>query len=89
VLQELQVTRVGRNVVLTDLLTIALCGVAVGIGFFRLYPPADSWDGLIARAAGSALLMLAAVLAISGRLRSIVLAELRMTMRSFLTRPGV
>jgi O-antigen/teichoic acid export membrane protein len=88
-LKELQVTHVGRNGVLTDLLTIALCGVAVGIGFFWLYPPADSWDGLIAQAAGSASVMLAAVLTISGRLRSIVLAELRMTMRSLLTRPGV
>ena len=74
---------------LTELLTIALCALAVGTSFLALYSPSESWDGLITRAAASAFAMLVAALAVSTRLRAMITVELRMTLRSFMARHGV
>ena len=87
--RELDVSRADRTATVTDLLTIALCAVAVGTSLLALYSPAESWDGLIARAAASALAMLVATLAMSTRLRTMLAVELRMTLRSFMARHGV
>lgn len=89
VTRELNVSSADRTATLTDLLTIAVCAVVVTASFIMLCSPAQSWDGLIARAAGAALTLLAAVLTVSARLRSMLAVELRMTLRSFMARHGV
>jgi O-antigen/teichoic acid export membrane protein len=89
VTRELDVSRADRTATLTDLLTIALCALAVGTSFLALYSPSESWDGLITRAAASAFAMLVAALAVSTRLRAMITVELRMTLRSFMARHGV
>jgi O-antigen/teichoic acid export membrane protein len=89
VTRELDVSRADKTATLTDLLIIALSAVAVGTGLLAFYSPAESWDGLIARAVGAALAMLVAALAVSARLRAMIAVELRMTLRSFMARHGV
>jgi O-antigen/teichoic acid export membrane protein len=71
-----------------DLLTIFTCGVVIaGLSLF-LYSAADTWSGLLVRAACWPLAMLAAVLLVSGRIRTVLGGEIRMTVRSFLARHG-
>ncbi len=87
--RELHVGRADKAATGMDLLTIAVSAVVVGTSFIALCSPAESWDGLIGRAAAAAAAMLVAALTVSTRLRTMIAVELRMTMRSFRARHGV
>jgi O-antigen/teichoic acid export membrane protein len=85
---EAHLTRSGQRIIVTDLLTIFACGALVaGLSLF-LYPDADTWAGLLIRAACWPLAMLAGVLLVSSHIRAVLGGEIRMTVRSFLARHG-
>lgn len=83
---DIGLTDADCNFAIGNLTAISTCGVVVAAVGLTISSLPESWDGLVLRATGSSITMLSLVLIVSGRIRTIVLGELRMTVRSFLSR---